>query len=307
MDKDKEMDFTIFINSRDIKAFQREICHQVYDSLEAAWLVWQCDHVTLKEKHEAWEWIIENMPDQIIDKGKKGDLKGYSLHKVLQDYMNMQNDEIERLFKADEEDAYTFTECVFNGELCDYRPSGKYFNSYSDCVSDIFKRKSYDSNYRFYIKSVNAFAGKVYEEYLVCLSASGEILDINCPLYNDNQTNYPDKLAYFFKDVYLTFYVPFRLGDVICHKDEGAPMVLTDIVFPDDYDGMQIHNINKNGDGHDMKAWGFMADEKEPETKMIWTYRYNYMDMEYYKGELDNPLLKAMAKMLYISKGWLSF
>ena len=212
----------------------------------------------------------------------------------------MQNDEIERLFKADEEDAYTFTECVFNGELCDYRPSGKYFNSYSDCVSDIFKRKSYDSNYRFYIKSVNAFAGKVYEEYLVCLSASGEILDINCPLYNDNQTNYPDKLAYFFKDVYLTFYVPFRLGDVICHKDEGAPMVLTDIVFPDDYDGMQIHNINKNGDGHDMKAWGFMADEKEPETKMIWTYRYNYMDMEYYRGELDNPLLKAMAKKMWV-------
>ena len=64
------MDISSFINSRDIWDYHREIGYE-YNALEAAWLVSQCNNKTLKQKHEAWQWIIDNMPDmEVKDCGK---------------------------------------------------------------------------------------------------------------------------------------------------------------------------------------------------------------------------------------------
>ncbi len=43
------MDITNFINSKDIREYHREIGYQ-YNALEAAWLVYQCDSITLEEE-----------------------------------------------------------------------------------------------------------------------------------------------------------------------------------------------------------------------------------------------------------------
>ena len=85
------MDFTNFINSKDIRDYHREIGYQ-YNSLEAAWLVSQCHRKTLEQKHDAWKWIIDNLPDYAITNvGKWHPLKGESVHKMLADYMDMQD------------------------------------------------------------------------------------------------------------------------------------------------------------------------------------------------------------------------
>ncbi len=59
------MDFADFINSKDIREYHKKIGYE-YNSLEAAWLVSQCRRLTLEERHDAWQWIIDNMPDQIV-------------------------------------------------------------------------------------------------------------------------------------------------------------------------------------------------------------------------------------------------
>lgn len=56
------MNFYKFINSKDIRAYFESINYQ-FDSLSAAWIVWQSKLTTLQEKHEAWEKIIATMPD----------------------------------------------------------------------------------------------------------------------------------------------------------------------------------------------------------------------------------------------------
>ena len=90
------MDFSSFINSEDIRDYHREIGYQ-YNALEAAWLVYQCNDIPLWEKHEAWLWIIHNMPDQeITNCGRWGTQKGGSTHKLLIEYMKM---EIRRYFR----------------------------------------------------------------------------------------------------------------------------------------------------------------------------------------------------------------
>ena len=85
------MDITNFINSKDIRDYHREIGYQ-YNTLEAAWLVSQCQGKTLEQKHEAWKWIMDNMPDQEVENcGRWVHHQGESIHKVLADYMEMQN------------------------------------------------------------------------------------------------------------------------------------------------------------------------------------------------------------------------
>ena len=76
------MDITGFINSKDIREHHRAIGYE-YNALEAAWLVSQCQHATLEEKHEAWRWIIVNMPDcEIEGRGRMVPGKIESVQKI---------------------------------------------------------------------------------------------------------------------------------------------------------------------------------------------------------------------------------
>ena len=56
------MDLFQFINSKDIEEHLKAIDYKL-STMEAAWLVWQCTHASLAQKHEAWERIIHTMPD----------------------------------------------------------------------------------------------------------------------------------------------------------------------------------------------------------------------------------------------------
>ena len=63
------MDITNFINSRDIRDYHREIGYK-YNALEAACLVYQCRGINVRQKHDAWNWIIRNMPDCKVSNGR---------------------------------------------------------------------------------------------------------------------------------------------------------------------------------------------------------------------------------------------
>ena len=60
------MDYFKFIHSGDVREHLRRINYPL-SSLEAAWLVWENDIVSIKEKHAAWEEIIRTMPDCMIE------------------------------------------------------------------------------------------------------------------------------------------------------------------------------------------------------------------------------------------------
>ena len=74
-----------FINSRDIREYLKKQSY-AFTSLEAAWLIYQCRSATIKEKHAAWQEIVEMMPDCEIAE-RPHTTPHNSLHQFLKEYI----------------------------------------------------------------------------------------------------------------------------------------------------------------------------------------------------------------------------
>ena len=131
------MDFSNYINSIDIRDYHRKIGYK-YNSIEAAWIVWECRSITLSEKHNAWKWIINNMPDQIIETGNnKNPFNGESFHKILNKYIDMQNEFIDDFIRDGEGCFYTYS--VISKSLEAYAEFERhtFFSRWLECVDAI--------------------------------------------------------------------------------------------------------------------------------------------------------------------------
>lgn len=80
------MDILNFINSKDIREYLQGINYKC-DSMQAAWLVYQSANKTMEEKHAAYHWIIENMPDCSMPE-RRFAIHRDSLHAFLQEHIN---------------------------------------------------------------------------------------------------------------------------------------------------------------------------------------------------------------------------
>lgn len=78
-----------FINSKDIRKHLRDIGYE-FNSLEAAWLIYQCHDATIDEKHKAWNELIEKMPDCPIAERLNTEPQD-SLHAFLRQYMELES------------------------------------------------------------------------------------------------------------------------------------------------------------------------------------------------------------------------
>ncbi len=85
------MDFTRFINSKDIAKHHKKIGYE-YTPLEAAWLVWQHNGL-LEEKIDAWRWIADNNPGYMLDTNVRPWSKGQALSDVLNEYIDYREKE----------------------------------------------------------------------------------------------------------------------------------------------------------------------------------------------------------------------
>ena len=291
------MDFTNFINSKDIRDYHREIGYQ-YNALEAAWLVSQCHSITLLEKHEAWQWIIDNMPDYAITNvGKWHPLKGESVHKMLADYMDMQDQFIAEFKDETGGWFYSYTSHYYANNSFDSNLYEGFFSSWGKCVETInaseypedgfvfatIKRLKPDEDYK-----TSRTHGEIEVDII------GQILDVS--LWSFAETNERwFQLEGFFDELWFEFPVPFKKGDIVCLKrsyctEQVDPIVLTGIIIPpwserDKY----LEKRRKGGDTSDMNIWGYAVD-------MEWYNGYhgvysevwwNYMDVEYYRKELS--------------------
>lgn len=122
------MDLFRFIDSKDIREHLRQIGYS-FTAPEAAFLVWQCRSVTLKEKIAAWRTIIETMPD--CSMAERMNMNAIpSVHKFLEQYITL----MERLlanFYCEEHAVYSYSGSYWDGS--DF--SEKYERLYPDIVS----------------------------------------------------------------------------------------------------------------------------------------------------------------------------
>lgn len=122
------MDLFRFIDSKDIREHLRQIGYS-FTAPEAAFLVWQCRSVTLKEKIAAWREIIETMPDcSMVERMNMDAIP--SVHKFLEQYITL----MERLlanFYCEEHAVYSYSGSYRDGS--DF--AEEYNRLYPDIVS----------------------------------------------------------------------------------------------------------------------------------------------------------------------------
>jgi len=100
------VDILRFINSKDIRKHLKDIDYK-FNSLEAAWLIYQCHDATIDEKHKAWNELIETMPDCKIEERYFSDHQE-SLHDYLKKYIEVENKLIKEFYDEKHTDTFDF-------------------------------------------------------------------------------------------------------------------------------------------------------------------------------------------------------
>ncbi len=291
------MDITDFINSRDIREYHRKIGYE-YDSLEAAWIVYQCHSKTLEEKHAAWRWIINNMPDrEPTNCGSWHDLEDVSVHKLISDYIEMDNSFIDEFTSGD------------GGFLYSYRRFGRsrdfgvddtdgFFSSWRNCLRYIVcLEDEEDTNYLEIRRCLpDEGLGRLYSHGNIVVDLGGRIMSVT-PAFTMEENERWYYLRTFFEKLWFNFPVPFKCGDIVVvlnrfHSEDLEPIVLKGIVIPPGRNDKAYTFLRRgDGDNTDMNIWGYAADVEWSNFyngvySEVW---WNYMDVEYYRKELTGP------------------
>lgn len=101
------MDFLHFVNSSAVRSYLQEIRYQP-TALEAAWLAYQCEFLSLEEKCAAWREIIDTIPDCPTGSRTSGMKPEHrdSMHTFLQAYIAQQEKLAAAFMQADEPAIY---------------------------------------------------------------------------------------------------------------------------------------------------------------------------------------------------------
>lgn len=307
------MDFTLFINSRDVRDHHRRIGYE-YNAAEAAWLVYQCQDAGYRDRHEAWTWIIENMPDMKFDCLRKYDpYRDASVHETLKAYMELEDKFVEE-FKVGGDWVYSYSELSksIDGGYSHFDRSGV-FSSWDSCVSYALGDADPEYSRSIVIYRDKLGDGKNARRHgSIEIDLKGEILsaDQEC---NDVT---PDEEAYLqtlFEDMWFEFPVPFKKGDMVYIINPGfrkTPILLTGAVIPPWRDAEEYRERRRKsgGDFTDMNVWGYSMEatrsySEAGESSYLGVYSetwWNYMDAEYYRDEL-----KGLYRALLPIQAWL--
>lgn len=279
------MDFTRFINSSDIRKHLQDIGY-VFNSVEAAWLVWQ-SRAPLSEKHKAWDYIISHMPDARID-GQSGNLCHSSLHTALDGYMTIERRWLREWSAGDG----TETGSVLGNKRAAYRISA--FTKYGEWVDvgPVYSRWEMALKYcteriqeaehvRYAISKY--YLGADTETLLVSFTPEGEALSVYCERFECED----DFFLYsnLFGKMCLSFPTPFKAGDVLCSCNSFGALVPYENAF------VFTHMTNNaecamTSDLCSVEVHGYFLLVSSI-ARIVRDSIHGYMDLEYYRGDTE--------------------
>ena len=277
------MDIFRFINSRDIREYLKSQNYP-FTSLEAAWLIYQCRCATIKEKHEAWQELIQTMPDCAVAE-RPHTARHESLHQFLKEYIRTE-DEILDWFFRDEKDA------IYNCEFWEYAmwcPGGEYFDSFQKCLKAYTDRRLGKMTFKITKQILNSD-----QSTSVVFSADNEPLTFDTSWYPEGG----DEILYgVLGGLEFDFPTPFTKGDILCESEvyEMNPSLRADLFVITDLPACSKNESYR--DGCRMKVWGFFL---KYDGTLQYEDMYNYMNLEYFRGELSGKkrILKALSNYI---------
>ena len=290
------MDVLQFINSKDISAHLKGISYQ-FTTLQASWLVYQSRNFTLQEKIDAWREIIASMPDCIV-KERRNCIQMDSLHDFLREYITLQEKIIRKLEAQNADAVYRYeirydTDNSFDGE-------GNLYSSYDKCLTAVKNEVNDDLDIVEYRiskvwidqkdKSITAYYNR--NSSLMAIDTSIFFSDREC-----------DVECHSFDGMWFDFPTPFKKGDILIDPDNpyrgccSGPFVAIKINIDPHKDKEMYEREVLDGDATDMLVYGFFQTD---DGTIYNECMHQYMDCEYYRGELTGKLriLKAMSNFL---------
>ena len=137
------IDFIKFVNSDTVRNHLQQIRYQP-TALEAAWLTWQCETISIEEKYTAWQEIIETLPDcptGSLTMGLKAKYRD-STHTFLQAYIAQQEELVSTFYQTNEPAVYYAKYQILpKGERFwrEYRSIERSFPSLETCLQAVPK------------------------------------------------------------------------------------------------------------------------------------------------------------------------
>lgn len=296
------MDFYKFINSKDVREHLENIGYK-FNALEAAWLVYQNRTATFKEKHVAWQNIIDTMPDYPIEwehwnvpwnapLNAPWNAPRESLHAFLKQYMDMQNRWCEAFEKTGDNAVYSYQ--IFMMPEREYCGDGYAFSDLTTCMSEL--RKKFACYEHDEINGAR-IEKRYIDEYLIYYMETDP--EGNYFSLRPNIIKVKDYLLYHssFNRLWFSFPVPFKKGDILF--DPSIPNSCTDPLVmlgctPLDYE----ETGHKGYDNTDMNVWGYV---QKPDGAIYEEPAWNYMNYELYPPEKltgKRRILKALSNHL---------
>lgn len=303
------MDFIKFINSNAIRMYLKEICYK-FSTAEAAFIVWQSNFCSMAEKHKAWQYIINNLPDEekisiavapSYWESIKDDFNGFSgMHEYLIAYIASEQRLAELALSDEDNTIFSFETYYKNDYTCEdkrlFTNIDKLMRAINDETED--ERKG-ELKWVFVKKQWLGFDEKYIE---LKLNPDKTIFEISDD--RNVRTDFELNLYELFDSMWFKIPTPFKKGDIVYENLNGCctyngndmPFVLEKICYWD------IDNIEE---AHRRHAWGsmdmtacgyFVNDNGEGYGEAI----HNYLSLEYYDEEPIgiHRTLKAMSSYM---------
>ena len=295
-----------YINSGDIRAHLRSLNYE-FSALETAWLIWQSAETALDDRHRAWRKLIETMPDYPI-KERLGTVLQESLHAFLKKQMDTEKRLLDLFCRSGDEAVYSFRyhePGARDWEECETLFYGGNDSGWAICTDAMDEQVELADRIVVRKRWLNGVRGEIEAE----LDGLRRICRIRSEEVNDEEFSC---LHRGFDGLWFDFPTPFRRGDILVSSD-GVPFVLerictwtqsdanwecgSDPVLCKPTDG-QMERWRACGDVTDMHCQGYFVSTNG---RIYHAHHpHNYMDMEYYCGELAGyqRVLKAVSNYL---------
>lgn len=291
------MDFYKYIRSRDIRKYLETESYS-FSPIQSAWLVWMGRTFTIAERHNDWEWIIENMPD--CEVAERPNCKYWpSLHKMLGKIIRFEDNCIE-IFRAKEKGSIYSYQYKCDGDLEWTECFENAFSSLSKCIDAVKSElPEYDK-----IVEIRKTYIDTNEFLLAEYNSKMELIGIEKSNMTDDEI---DLLSLSFDGMWFDFPIPFKKGDIVKSASHNWGRNFEPFVLLNTNPWMKKERALKTGrytegcDSSDMNASGYSTGFYLDDPLFINDdVMCDYLDLEYYRGDYIGPqrLLPLLAKQI---------
>ena len=275
------MDIYSYLNSPDVAEHCRKLNHP-FNALESAFIVNDCLHISVQEKHRLFREIMETMPDVQIDRFQEHHMHDPSLFVCLEKQIKAEEACLRALKTGGTGKVYTYS--GYHVEANWEFKSEKWFSTYSKMVEAMKTDMEEEENGTFSFK-IRMLTIDSDDEVTAWLNHSFEIFRI--------EQNYDDFYdTQFLNDVWVYIPIPFQKGDLVCGIGDSTfyclmkandPIVLRWLCYWDREEGW-IDRRKQTGDSCDMTAYGYWLDCCG---NVYDECVHAYHNLQYYRGDIQ--------------------